>query len=231
MSSPRPPANDTATELASLRTEVRRFKAVSITLAALLVAGLAAERVLDRKLLDEVRTFDRIVAERLDIVEPDGTRRLVLTSAAATPGPIIDGREGKRNFPFSGLMLYDGEGDEIGGYGSGSSPSGDLIVHTMGYGQSEALASFRKIGADGAASAGIFLSDQPPLSMPSREATRIDWSRIKIQNPDKATEIVLSDTRHRPRIRLRVDARDQARIEVLDPDGAVVFSAPEADAH
>lgn len=217
-------------DLNRLRQDVRRLRALVIgAFCCCAVALFLTGYVLVTHPPDTQANadFDRITARRIDIVEPDGVRRLVLTSAAATPGPIIDGREGVRNFPFSGLMLYDREGDEIGGYGSGSGPSGDLMIHTMDFGQSEALASFRRLNPSGSGSAGIFLSDQPPLSMPSREATQIDWTRIRIHNPDKAAEILLNDSQHRPRIRLMVDAEDRARIEVLDPEGRPVFSVPD----
>lgn len=210
-------------ELDRLRRDVRVLK---IALIGLVATGIGVGAMAFAR-IEQNGTIDRITAQRIDIVEPDGTRRLVLTSDAHTPGPIIDGREGTRNFPFSGLMLYDHEGDEIGGYGSGRNAQGEIMVQTMDFGQSEALASFRRLDAAGRGSVGIFLNDQPPLDMASREAVQLDWSRIKLQTPDRNAEILMSDTQRRPRIRLVVDAQDNARIEILDTTGAVVSRLPE----
>ncbi|WP_122466265.1 hypothetical protein [Brevundimonas lutea] len=211
------------TEIDQLRREMRGLKLYALAATVVMVgAGVAAFSQ-----QAEPAVFDRLTAQRIDIVEPDGTLRAVLTSDAATPGPIIDGREGTRNMPVSGLILFDHEGDEIGGYASGRNAQGDIMVHTMDFGQSEALASFRRIDAEGRGSVGIFLNDQPPADMLSREATQIDWGRIKLQTPERNAEILMTDTQQRPRIRLVVDAEDNARIEVLDAQGGVVFRAPD----
>ncbi len=60
----------------------------------------------------------------------------------------------------------------------------------------------------------------------AKQATR----RIAIQNDCNDAEILLADASGKDRIRLRVDRAGDARIEVLDAEGRVVFSAPEADA-
>ena len=60
----------------------------------------------------------------------------------------------------------------------------------------------------------------------AKQATR----RIAIQNDRNDAEILLADASGKDRIRLRVDRAGDARIEVLDAEGRVVFSAPEADA-
>lgn len=61
----------------------------------------------------------------------------------------------------------------------------------------------------------------------AKQATR----RIAVQNHHDDAEILLADARGKDRIRLRVDRTGDARIEVLDAGGRVVFSAPEVAAH
>jgi len=60
-----------------------------------------------------------IRAERLDIVEKDGTLRLSLFNGDSMPPALMDGKEilpGHREGQgFGGIMFYNTEGDECGG--------------------------------------------------------------------------------------------------------------------
>jgi hypothetical protein len=63
-------------------------------------------------------TFDRIRAHRIDIVEPDGKPRLVLSNRAAYPGSFFNGvevaRPDRRN--AAGMLMMNDEGSEDGGF-------------------------------------------------------------------------------------------------------------------
>ena len=65
---------------------------------------------------------DRITARRIDIAGDDGVIRMTL--AADTPPPIIDGIQYQRAFGVSGLILYDIDGNERGGFGVADAPGG-----------------------------------------------------------------------------------------------------------
>ena len=56
---------------------------------------------------------------------------------------------------------------------------------------------------------------------------RAAHTRIAIQNQNEDAQILLADTQGRDRIRLMVDRKGEARIEVLDAQGKVTFRAPE----
>src|SRR5947207_14667072 len=73
--------------------------------------------VLTQKPETKVRKPDRerLIVRRLDIVDDEGVIRASL--AAPTPAPIVDGIQYKRAFPVSGLVLFDKNGSERGGYG------------------------------------------------------------------------------------------------------------------
>lgn len=213
----------------NLQRDLRRMKwllgLVATVATASLLMGAASEPADAR--------FGTITAERINIVEPDGLYRLVLTNSARTPGPMKEARdgakEGKRNFPFAGMIIYGPSGEEQGGFGTGQAPSqGSLSVYSLDWADArgEAIASFRRIAPDGTPSNGIFISDYPPAG--ATPADGVDRRRIKLQNMNRDAEILIADTQGRDRIALRVDADGEARIEVRDAEGKVTFSAPEA---
>jgi hypothetical protein len=66
----------------------------------------------------EVRkeSFDEITAQRINIVEPDGTLRMVLSDTARFPGIIIKGKESPHpSRKTGGVLFFNDEGTENGG--------------------------------------------------------------------------------------------------------------------
>src|SRR5260370_40788820 len=61
-------------------------------------------------------TFDESEVKRINVVEPDGTLRLVISDKAHFPGLIVKGKE----YPHetrktAGILFFDDEGTENGG--------------------------------------------------------------------------------------------------------------------
>ncbi|HEX3810564.1 MAG TPA: hypothetical protein VHW02_12800 [Rhizomicrobium sp.] len=172
-------------------------------------------------------SFGQITANRINIVEPDGTLRTVLTSSASAPGPIIDGREGKRKISPAGLLLYNRAGNERGGLIASDGPTGSIGGALLDYDHSEAIGMYRKSDPKGDASAAIFINDPPPPGTSPQDAVSVDRGRIKLQNPDRNAEILLTDTNGKTRIRLHVDKDNTAHIDILDAARHIVFRAPQ----
>lgn len=62
------------------------------------------------------REFDVITAHRINIVEPDGTVRMVLSNKASAPGLYIKNKEYPHETRHTaGMIFYDDEGTEDGG--------------------------------------------------------------------------------------------------------------------
>ena len=100
------------------------------------------------------------------------------------------------------------------------------------YATQEAGGFFTQQKTDGTGFAALLINDPPPASMPHAEAITKSFNRIKIMNPDRNAEVVLSDASGRNRIQMRVTKEGDAYLEILDRDGKVAFRAPESeDAH
>jgi hypothetical protein len=60
--------------------------------------------------------FEEIDVERINVIEPDGTVRLVLSSKALFPGILFKGKEYPHpNRQTAGILFYNDEGTENGG--------------------------------------------------------------------------------------------------------------------
>ena len=60
--------------------------------------------------------FDQITVHRINVVEPDGTPRLVISNKASFPGSFFNGKEYPRTDRSStGMIFADDEGTENGG--------------------------------------------------------------------------------------------------------------------
>ena len=104
----------------------------------------------------EAVDHDRISARRIDIVDADGTIRMTL--AADTPAPIIDGIQYRRAFDFSGLILYDENGSERGGFGV-ADVDGGMAVLALDHPAMDAIGW--RVSPDG--SVAFSINQAPPL--------------------------------------------------------------------
>ncbi len=213
-----------AEPILQLERDVRLLKlyagVMTLAVAALLLVGARAEGGAER--------IPVLKTERIDIVDAQGRTRLVIAGPQRMPGPKgpRDATRGNRIINPAGVLFYDEAEEEIGGIALAPDKRGDLAALLFDYDKHEAGGFYRRSMPDGSY-ATFFINDAAPKGMSAKEATSRDWSRIKLQNPDRNAEVLLTDTAGKTRIRLRVDNRDQASIEILDPAGKVVFRAPE----
>jgi hypothetical protein len=84
---------------------------------------------------DEPLRFEQISVERINIVEADGTLRLVISNKQRFPDAVVNGKViGKREgigIP-AGIIFYDDEGSECGGLAYGGSQNADGTYQAEG---------------------------------------------------------------------------------------------------
>ena len=86
---------------------------LTLICCALILCGFASAR--------KKNQFDEITVHRINVVEPDGTPRMILSSEDARPGSFFKGKEHPRpDRKGAGVNFYNNEGTEAGGliYGS-----------------------------------------------------------------------------------------------------------------
>ena len=92
--------------MTTTRTLMLTMYAGATTLLLLVSVTRAAQKT---------ETFDEITVHRINVTEPDGNVRLVISNRARLPGVMVNGKEGKPNRPYAGMIFYNDEQTENGG--------------------------------------------------------------------------------------------------------------------
>lgn len=181
---------------------------------------------------DDDRHFEVITAQRINIVSPDGTNRIVLSNKKHFPPPILDGKvfNNARTISPAGILFYGKKGNERGGIAISHLPGkneGEQVALLFDYQNSEAISIGKWETADGTYyHSGITIYDRQPLDANILKVGSVGPERISIANDNGTAKITLNDSQGRPRIRLMVSRKGKTTIEVLDKKGKVVYSLP-----
>jgi len=194
--------------------------------------------------------FSEIDVERINVVEPDGTLRMVISNKASFPGIIIKGKEtphpGRKT---AGMLFFNDEGTENGGliFGGSKDASGKVTSYGhLSFDQYEQDQVF-SIDADqenGQRTSELRIIDEPdhPITQDLEAAARI--TKLPKQEQKAAWEQYRASTSHfEPRIvlgraddrsvalRLKdVEGHDRVVIRVA-PDGAPVLQLLDDKGH
>jgi len=220
--------------------------AYAVALSTLL-AGMVAVRAVGSP---TETTFDTIDVHRINLREPDGTVRLVISDKARFPGIIVRGKEtphaSRRD--SAGMLFFNDEGTENGGLIFGGVRTNG-VARAFGhlsfdqYEQDQVI-NLEQSEAGGERRAGLSISDRPnkPLDYaalsrleaapegPAKDARigRLEAAgefghpRLFIGKSNNNSELSLRDGQGRKRLVLRVTDTGEATIQFLDQAGKVV---------
>ena len=156
-----------------------------------------------------------ITAQRINIVEPDGTIRMVISDHAKLPGIIVKGKEQPFNRPQAGMIFYNDEGSENGGliFGGRKNAKGEVV-------DSGGSLSFDKYGDNQIVQlAGVHDSTDRFAGL----AVSDDNRRVWVGRTDEGlASVSLMDAKGRKRLSLQVTADGSPSIAFHDAAGAVV---------
>jgi hypothetical protein len=200
--------------------------------------------------------FSEIDVERINIVEKDGSLRLVISNNQRSPGPIQRGKPfGYPGGTRAGLIFYNEEGTENGGLiFSGKRENGQVsAVGSLTFDQYEQdqTIALQYVDDSGARRAGLTIQDWPadisamefaqkwkamgqlpagPTKTKERESLQRYRPKIRMyagRGVDGASLLVLADAEGRIRLKLVVGRLGEAHIEFLDEKGQVTNRYPE----
>jgi hypothetical protein len=237
----------------TLRRRVRALQAyaagVSLALVVLVSAGLVQSNATQR--------IDELTVQRLNVVDANGTLRVVLSNKDRMHPGVMDGKTINRPRPQAGLLFFNDVGDEVGGL---------VFAGQEVDGQGRATASFtidqwkqdQTIGIQyeenrGQRSAGLQVwdrSDTQRLSelidamnaangiedQGARKAAvsaataraQPGFQRLFVgKDRSRASIVTLADAKGQARLVLKVQADGAASIEFLDAAGKVVDRLPK----
>lgn len=165
--------------------------------------------------------MDEISVQRINVVEPDGTPRLIISNHAKFPGVLVHGKEKPLDRPQAGLVFLNDEGSEIGGLIFGGNKDKDGKIRNSGgslsFDRYEANQVVQLLGVDDSEDrmAGLMVTDSPT----GTDVRRRIWLG---RGDDGAATLALLDGAGKKRIVLSVAENGESRISVLDATGKTV---------
>jgi hypothetical protein len=212
--------------------------------AVTLLGGLVTKR--------QKPKFDQIDVQRINVWEPDGTLRMVISNKARFPGLIIRGKEYPHPRPQAGMLFFNDEGTENGGliFGGHKDKDGKVIDSggslTFDQYEQDQIVQIEGSHDSNGHFAGLIVFDRPdrPIEKDLQESPRIESmspaereklmaqraksnyygaARIKVaRTDDGAVGISLRDAQGRPRIVIQVSKEGLSSLKFLDADGKVL---------
>lgn len=204
---------------------------------------------------DAAQKFGHVVVERLDIVDANGTLRMVISNKDRMHPGVIEGRTIDRTRQVAGMLFFNEAGDEVGGLTfTGREVNGErranagLMFDQHRQDQTIGI-SYQESGSR--RSAGLQVWDRAETGLgalvdalnaankltgaerdkaiaAARASAPPGPRRVFVgKNTDRAATVSLADADGKPRHTLTVDAAGNPRIEFLDANGKVLSRLPQ----
>lgn len=201
--------------------------------------------------------FTQIDVQRINVVEPDGTLRMVISDKASLPGIIIKGQEHPHpNRSTAGILFFNDEGTENGGLSFGGAKDKGGQPTSFGhlsfdeYEQDQVFVIDAQQRGDKRSSA-LTLVDRPdypigelvaltdrirdlPKDQQQAEIAKFTQShpsphqRLFLgRSDDRSVALRFKDAEGHDRMVLQVAADGAASIKFLDQNGKIVSQLPE----
>lgn len=197
-------------------------------------------------------SLSELDVQRINVREPDGTLRLVVSGSSLAPGIIIKGKEYPHpNRKVAGMIFFNDEGTENGGLIFGGEKTKDGIKESYGhlsfdaYEQDQTMALNSQEEAKGR-STKLQFTDYPAHSIvqeielmnsikdlpkDQKDARLAEFFKqhgkaarrmLLARDYDGSVVLAMNDTQGRPRIRMKVAEDGAPSLQMLDENGKVV---------
>jgi hypothetical protein len=169
-------------------------------------------------------SFDKIEAQQIKIVEPNGTLRMIISNHSKFPGIIVKGKEEPFDRPQAGFLFYNDEGSENGGliFGGSKNDKGEVVNSggSLSFDRYMGNQELQLISVNDKDDrfTGLKISDSHP-------GEKKDPSRIWVgRNEDGSSEIALLDSSGNKRLIMQVLADGESSMVFLDGKGKILKS-------
>jgi hypothetical protein len=179
----------------------------------------------------KITEFDRIRVHRIDVVEPDGTPRLIIADRAEYPGSFYHGREIDRpdRKDSAGMLFINDEGTEDGGliYGGATTDGKRTSFSHLSfdqYEQDQTVVLGTALNSDGSRTAGVSLNDVPDQSITPEDYAEVQRIKAMPHGEQRAAAWAAYQKKHpfgQERASLQRDADGSVGLALKDKDGRV----------
>ena len=202
-------------------------------------------------------SFEQIDVQRINLVEPDGKIRMVISDKARFPGSYVNGSEFPRSDrKTTGMIFIDDDGTEMGGLIFGGVKDTNGKVSSNGHLSFDQYMQDQTFSIDAGEDSGkrwsaITISDRGdyPITEALEAAQRIrglpedqraaEWKKFAATHPgdhtriafgratDKSAVLRLKDLEGHDRLVIQVAADGSPIIKFLDGEGKVISQLPK----
>lgn len=179
----------------------------------------------------KITEFDRIRVHRIDVVEPDGTPRLIIADRMEYPGSFYHGREIDRpdRRDSAGMLFINDEGTEDGGliYGGATTDGKRSSFSHLSfdqYEQDQTVVMGTALNSDGSRTAGISLNDMPDQSITPDDYAEVQRIKAMPHGEPRAAAWAAYQKKHpfgQERASLEREADGSVGLALKDKEGRV----------
>lgn len=215
---------------------------LTIVLSIVLLTGAASYKK---------TSFDEIDVKRINVIEPDGTVRLIISDKTHFPGVVVKGKEYPFDRATAGLLFFNDEGTENGGLIFGGKKGKDGKIESSGHLSFDQYEGDQVMVIDAGEEQGqrhsaVEVVDQPDVPInqitdalllpPAQRQARLEelFSKNKShkriymgRSTDQSAALQLKDGQGRDRIVLKVAADGTPSLQFLDELGNVTSQLPK----
>lgn len=198
----------------------------------------------------ERRSFGTLDVSRINVREPDGTLRMVISNRAQFPGIVFRNRDNPHasRTDSAGMIFLNDEGTENGGLIFGGRRTRGKVTSfghlSFDQYEQDQVVALEQTEEGGGRTSGLTISDRPDTSIDLAAFDRINRlptaerdavvERLRAhgalgqrrlflgKDGDRRSVVELRDGEGRPRLRMQVQRDGAAKIEFTDADGKVI---------
>ena len=224
---------------------ILRLYAITLTLILgfLLVSGFNSS--------SSSENFKEITVERINIVEPDGKLKMVISNKDSQHPGMVDGNVFEERERAPGIIFFNEEQDEVGGliYSGNKDKGASLVLSVDQYKNDQIMQLMQKTDKNGDNRYGLQLWERDKyLTMPLRMKTLDSLEKAGYNYPQKMaylkeknggepiteprlfigknynreTGLFIQDQYGIDRLRFYVDSDNAPKIEILDEEGKII---------
>lgn len=195
--------------------------------------------------------FKEIDVERINIIEKDGTLKMVISNKERQHPGLVNHKEMKAREREAGLIFFNSMGDECGGLVYDGNDNGSGMVYSVDQRNTDQIMQLQyseSAGNDKKRAYGLKLWDRPD-NFPLEDLIKAGDSIKKLNNPEASKKafaqlqesgklgserffagkmangdvgVFIRDTNGKVRLKVYVDKNNQTHIENLDENGKLV---------
>jgi hypothetical protein len=190
---------------------------VTLILAFVFLTGLKSN-ILNQK-------FEEITVQRINIVEPDGQLKMVISNQARQHPGMIDGKVFQKRERAPGILFFNEEQDEVGALGyHGSDKNGDNRYGLQLWERDKELTQPERIHIfDSLDKAGFNYPQKLEYLKAIHGGQPVSAPRMFVgRYYDSKTGLFIQDKYGTDRLRFYVDSDNSPKIELLDEKGRII---------